>query len=816
VATEYQPSYSNSLALIIGINSYTDQRFVPLGEAEHDAQALAEVLAAPPYGFQTTLLMGHSATRQAILQALFQLRSAGQDDRVLVFFAGHGYTIADTFGDEKGFLAAADTAAEQDFTALAMEDVTDLTRYARAKHIAFIFDACYSGQALGLTRSAAISSDKFLMRRAYQIISAGAGDQTVSDYRSMTDKLLEALKGRVLSSDGLMTFSEIGLYLQQSIASESGRTQIPQFGHIRGSQGGDFIFYEEKGARLPITLQTGLSSERSMIRKGVAGALLDLLISSDPEMSALARRHLEQMAHEDPDESVRQAAQDILDSRQAPVLEKPIPRTITEPVPIPSPIPPRDTEPIAPRRDEIAARAKSDQATVQAPARKERPPAASKAPLFWGIGAAVLAVAMLACVLFAVSSMFTVFPRAGNSGPADQANNGLQNATVAPTMPPAGQSPTLVPNACQITPEDCMVIQPGDPIKVAVLAPFSGDSVNWGTDFQRAAEIAAADQGGKIAGHEIEIYPADDAADKDTAIQVSKNLTAIPYLVGVIGPESSGIATEIAPIYEAARVPLISPSASRIDLTTSGYTSFLRTSHSDTDRIDTAISLLVDRLGTSAVAILYEPGEQLAQDAEVANQRFGEHGVKVVVYEQINPGEDYTKQMEWVRDNGAESIFFIGWTEEAASLLVLREKLGIQDKPFIGIDNIRDPYLIELAGSSAEGAWSMYFDPPDTSTTREVFDNAYISNYGDKPGTLSEFTRQTYDAARILLMAVEQVVEEGEGGILYINKQSLLDALHNTSGFEGASGTITCTPQGDCAIGIGTTYQVIGGEWVRQ
>lgn len=237
----YRSLYDDSYALLVGINRYTDGRFVPLGEAQTDALRLANLLERPPFSFHVTTLLGAEATRQAIQEALYGLQSTSFDDRILVYFAGHGYTLVDRFGQETGYLACYDTAYEKHFTALELEEVTDLRRRAPAKHVAFVFDACFSGQALGLTRAvSSVSADKFLMRRAYQVISAGAGDQTVADFESMTDLMVERLQ-----RGSVHTINSLGLYLQQTMAAQSGRTQIPQFGHLQGSQGGDFVFEEQ-------------------------------------------------------------------------------------------------------------------------------------------------------------------------------------------------------------------------------------------------------------------------------------------------------------------------------------------------------------------------------------------------------------------------------------------------------------------------------------------------------------------------------------------------------------------------------------------
>jgi len=308
--TEYKPLYVNSMALVVGINSYADPRFPPLGNAEEDARSMAATLSNEKFQFQVTTLLNEQATRQAILGALFSLRSTAPDDRLIVYFAGHGYTLVDQFNHETGYLAAYDTVPEQDFTALQMDEVTDLRLNARAKHIAFIFDACFSGQALGLTRAASVvSAEKFLTRRAYQIVSAGAGDQTVSDFRSMTTRMIEGLTGEALNEDGVITFSEIGLYLRETVASDSGQTQIPQFGHLRGSQGGDFIFLLDTAPRLPVELLEAITSSRTNTRLGAVVDLIEMARGADPELARLARHKLRHVWQEDKDKTVRRAAQ---------------------------------------------------------------------------------------------------------------------------------------------------------------------------------------------------------------------------------------------------------------------------------------------------------------------------------------------------------------------------------------------------------------------------------------------------------------------------------------------------------------------------
>ncbi|MGF1503984.1 MAG: caspase family protein, partial [Anaerolineae bacterium] len=122
----YKPTYDASHAQLIGIDDYEYPEFAPLGSAERDTRELGTVLAASPYKFEVTRLLGKEATRFAIFDALHRLEDGtGADDRVLIYFAGHGDTLNDRFDREVGYLSAVDTVPDRHHTALKMADVME-------------------------------------------------------------------------------------------------------------------------------------------------------------------------------------------------------------------------------------------------------------------------------------------------------------------------------------------------------------------------------------------------------------------------------------------------------------------------------------------------------------------------------------------------------------------------------------------------------------------------------------------------------------------------------------------------------------------
>ena len=88
--------YADSWAVIIGINDYQHERVPKLRYAVNDTLSVEAALLAQ--GFRRdriTVLTDRQATKARIEEALGdRLRQqAGREDRVLVFFAGHGMTV---------------------------------------------------------------------------------------------------------------------------------------------------------------------------------------------------------------------------------------------------------------------------------------------------------------------------------------------------------------------------------------------------------------------------------------------------------------------------------------------------------------------------------------------------------------------------------------------------------------------------------------------------------------------------------------------------------------------------------------------------
>lgn len=253
--------YDNSWAVVIGINQY--KHWPKLDYAVADAKSIAEKLHQN-FGFKKENIIeiyDEQANRHNIAEVLgYTLadpKKVKKNDRVFIFYAGHGATRGLPSGKNLGYLIPSDAELEKYPTnSISMSQLNDYSALIPAKHVYFVMDSCYSG--LALTRSGKASQqynylEHVTSRHARQIITAGGADQEVADggpngHSVFTWAFLQALDGKADTDDnGYITASEIGTYVSPVVASYA--PQTPAFGNLIGNAGGDFVFELNKKAQ---------------------------------------------------------------------------------------------------------------------------------------------------------------------------------------------------------------------------------------------------------------------------------------------------------------------------------------------------------------------------------------------------------------------------------------------------------------------------------------------------------------------------------------------------------------------------------------
>ena len=273
--------YDNSWALIIGIDKY--QNVQKLNYAVDDAESIKEILNNS-FHFPSdniSILINEEATKQNILKSFSEItKNAKANDRVLVFFAGHGETMDLPGGGEKGYLIPVDGDSEELYlTSIPMDELREIALMSEAKHMLYLVDACYGGiAAVGSRGLEPQKTPDFINKvtkfQSRQVITAGGRGEKVIEkpewgHSAFTLNLIRGLKDGAAdyNADGFITANELGMFLSDKVSTDSGNQQTPQYGRMT-SQEGEFIFVYSENTIINQDVKSVYSDEK-----------LDLLIA---------------------------------------------------------------------------------------------------------------------------------------------------------------------------------------------------------------------------------------------------------------------------------------------------------------------------------------------------------------------------------------------------------------------------------------------------------------------------------------------------------------------------------------------------------
>jgi WD40 repeat protein len=264
-----------SHALIVGIDSYGGG-IPPLGNAVRDARAVAEALANDHH-FTVTGLFDGDATFTALGDALDDLlpSEVGPDDRVLVYFAGHGIAQDGDDGPE-GFLVPVDATPEDRASLFPMLRLHQALAALPCRHLLLVLDCCFAGSfRWTATRSFLPGAqtmfrkryERFVGEPAWQVLTSTAPDQKALDLldgltigtREMSTEhspfaaaLLDGLAGGADrpgpdgQTDGVVTATELYMHVRDVVelgAEAQGKMQTPGLWPLPKHARGEFLFH---------------------------------------------------------------------------------------------------------------------------------------------------------------------------------------------------------------------------------------------------------------------------------------------------------------------------------------------------------------------------------------------------------------------------------------------------------------------------------------------------------------------------------------------------------------------------------------------
>jgi branched-chain amino acid transport system substrate-binding protein len=237
----------------------------------------------------------------------------------------------------------------------------------------------------------------------------------------------------------------------------------------------------------------------------------------------------------------------------------------------------------------------------------------------------------------------------------------------------------------------------------------------------------------------------DTQGDPAVATPFANQIAGDNSFLGVIGGHFSGETDATMPIYQAAGMAMVSPSATRIDLTQKGNTSFYRVVGND----GTQAGAVATYLKAQNAQKVFTIDDGSAYGAGITAELGKNLGGTLAGSDKIQEKQSqFDATISKIKAAAADYVFYGGYTREAAPLVRQMRQAGVKAK-FIGPDGLYDPAFPEGAAGGAEGAIiTCPCLPPDKAGG--TFSADYQKEYGQPPGS---YGAEGFDGAQVYLDA---------------------------------------------------------------
>jgi len=348
----------------------------------------------------------------------------------------------------------------------------------------------------------------------------------------------------------------------------------------------------------------------------------------------------------------------------------------------------------------------------------------------------------------------------------------------------------LAPALCTADEWGRIEIPAGKPIKIGMGSALSGSYATLGLDIRNAVEMAVLEKG-TILGHPLQLQAEDDGCEGAPSVAVAERLCNDPLVAGVVGYMCSGGSIPASDIHEKYKLLLISPSSTSLEVTNRGISVFFRTCWND--RIQgTAAGEYALKREWVRVAVLHDKSAYGQGLADEFKRHVEEGGGTVSAYEGLTRGDkDFTPVLTKIRIRNPQLVYFGGMASEGALLVRQMRRRGMK-AVFMSDDGCyTEKDFIQAAGKASTGAYVTYAKAPEGKTFEE-WKERFETLYGPR----QTFSPQAYDAANILITAIERTAVQKPDGSIVLGKKALRDAV---AGIEhnGVTGRITFDASGD-------------------
>lgn len=324
-----------------------------------------------------------------------------------------------------------------------------------------------------------------------------------------------------------------------------------------------------------------------------------------------------------------------------------------------------------------------------------------------------------------------------------------------------------------------------DVIKIGVIAPLTGEVSMYGIPVEEGTKLAAEElnANGGIDGKKVEIIAYDSKADKTEAINAYNRLRDQDGIVALLGATISGTTLSIAPIAVEDGMPILTPTATNLDITPIGDNIF-RACFTDPYQGSTVAKFAAENLEAKKAAILYNIEDAYSEGlANAFKETFESYG-KITNFEgYVTKDNDYKAILTKIDVEKPDVIFLPDYVAKVGTIATQVKEMGI-DAVLLGGDGW-DGVEADYADVVEGYYFASHYAKTDSAEIVQNFISAYETKWDKTPNS---FGALAYDAANIMFETIKKAGST--------DGKAIVDALEAIE-FEGVTGHVTFDENGD-------------------
>ncbi len=321
------------------------------------------------------------------------------------------------------------------------------------------------------------------------------------------------------------------------------------------------------------------------------------------------------------------------------------------------------------------------------------------------------------------------------------------------------------------------------PIKVGIYGDLSGQTSSFGQSTKNGATMAIDEinKAGGINGRQVEWIYEDDQGQPAQAATVVTKLINQDKVHALLGEVASTNSLAAAPVAQAAKVPMITPSSTNPKVTLVGDYIF-RVCFTDNFQGAVMAKFAANTLKAKTAAVLGDVNSDYSKGmTQYFVEEFAKHGGQIIdqqAYTQTDP--DFKGQLTAIRAKNPDVIFVPGYYGQVGVIAKQAKELNIK-APLLGGDGWDAPELFEIGGASLDGNYmANHYSVDDPSPAVKKFVDAYKTRYNVVPDAIAALA---YDAMQVLADSIRRANTT--------DPARLRDAIAATKNFAGVTGSIS-------------------------